>query len=55
MSAAIALVPHALDALGRLHPNISVELIEGTDAEGEPIYAEHVQILGRVTGVFRSL
>ncbi len=32
-SAAIALVPHALDALRRLHPNISVELIEGTDAE----------------------
>jgi DNA-binding transcriptional LysR family regulator len=32
-SAAIALVPHALDALRRLHPGISVELIEGTDTE----------------------
>jgi DNA-binding transcriptional LysR family regulator len=32
-SAAIALVPHALDALRRLHPSLSVELIEGTDAE----------------------
>src|SRR5690348_2255108 len=32
-SAAIALIPHALDALRRLHPGISVELIEGTDTE----------------------
>jgi DNA-binding transcriptional LysR family regulator len=32
-SAAIALVPPALDTLRRLHPNLSVELIEGTDLE----------------------
>jgi len=32
-SAAIALVPAALDALRRLHPGLSIELIEGTDNE----------------------
>jgi DNA-binding transcriptional LysR family regulator len=32
-SAAIALVPAALDALRRIHPSLFVELIEGTDTE----------------------
>jgi repressor LexA len=29
--------------------------LQPENAAFEPIYADHVQILGRVTGVFRSL